>query len=154
MKRIFVSAMTMAACMAVMAQSADDALQLNVRCYKEDYPVAVSTVERVTFPAEGGVSLQLSGGEVLTYGDDEFVSLRFDDYRAPAEGGVCDATEVSPVLTMAGDVLTSRSANIIVYNNVAIPVAATRSSALSVASLPAGVYYAVSNGQTLKFVRQ
>ncbi|MGM9846061.1 MAG: hypothetical protein ACI30K_07535 [Muribaculaceae bacterium] len=154
MKRIFVSAMTMAACMAVMAQSADEALQLNVRCDKRDTQVAVSTVERVTFPAEGGVSLQLSSGEVLTYGDDEFVSLRFDDYRVPATGGVGDVAEVSPVLTMAGDVLTSRSADIIVYNNVAIPVAATRGRALSVASLPAGVYYAVSNGHTLKFVRQ
>ncbi len=154
MKRIFVAAMTMAACLAVMAQSADDTLQLNVRCDKRDYAVELSTVERVIFPTDGGVSLQLSDGTVLTFSDEEFVSLRFDDYREPVVGGVAEAIETSSPMTLSGDVLASRSENIIVYNTSGAPVAATGGTALSVASLPVGVYYAVSNGQTLKFVKQ
>ncbi|MGM9862146.1 MAG: hypothetical protein ACI30W_06070, partial [Muribaculaceae bacterium] len=76
------------------------------------------------------------------------------DYREPAAGSVAEATETSSPMTLSGDVLTSRSENIIVYNTSGAPVAATRGCALSVASLPVGVYYAVSNGQTLKFVKQ
>ena len=103
-----------------------------------------SQLESVAFAADGSVVVNMLSGESVTFGADEFASIRF--------GEEAEISGVSSDVSMIGfrdGVITSPFGEIVVYS-VTGQLSAQGCDQLSLDGLPAGVYIVSTGGKTLK----